>query len=87
MSQSVPEGVFEGFVREYGERAFQFAYRLTGNVEDAKDLVQDAFHRALRSWDRYDPSRPLDAWFFTILRHLYFDSRKRAGRRKTVHAL
>ena len=84
MSTDAPEGFFEEFVREYGERAFQFAYRLTGNVEESKDLVQDAFYRTLRSWDRYDPSRPLNGWYFTILRHLFLDGRKRYERRHKV---
>lgn len=71
-------------MRAYGERAFQFAYRLSGNIEEAKDLVQEAFRRLLDRWERYDPSQPLDAWFFTILRHLFLDGRKRYERRHAV---
>ena len=84
MNPSGPEVQFQRFVREYGERAFQFAYRLTGNIEEAKDLVQESFYRVLRSWDRYDRSRSLEAWFFTILRHAFLDGRKRYERRHAV---
>lgn len=81
MTQDGPGKQFEDFVRDYGERAYQFAYRLSGNVEEAKDLVSEAFFRALRSWEQYDKKRSLDAWFFTILRHLFLDGRKRYARR------
>ncbi|MFH1723568.1 MAG: RNA polymerase sigma factor [Elusimicrobiota bacterium] len=84
MEQSGAAERFEEFVRDYGERAFQFAYRLSGNVEEAKDLVQEAYYRVLRSWDRYDASRSLDAWFFRILRNVFLDSRKRYERRHAV---
>lgn len=72
---------YESFVREYGGKAFCIAYHLEGNVEEAKDLVQDAFCRLLKSWDRYDASRPLEGWFATILRNIFLDGRKRYDRR------
>lgn len=75
---------FERLVEEYGERAFQYAYRLTGNVDDAKDLVQEVFCRALRNWRGYDDSQPVENWFFTILRNLYLDGVRRLERRPTV---
>ncbi len=37
----------ENLVRDYGTRAFQFAYRLSGNTEEAKDCVQEAFYRVV----------------------------------------
>lgn len=84
MNPRESENSFEAFVRDYGERAFQFAYRLSGNVEEAKELVQEAYYRVLRSWQRYDQKRSLDAWFFTILRNVFLDGRKRYERRHAV---
>lgn len=82
--QSGKEASLEQLVQDYGDRAFQFAYRLSGNIDEAKDLVQEAFYRAARSWHRYDPARPFDAWFFTILRRLFLDSKKRYARKHVV---
>jgi RNA polymerase sigma-70 factor (ECF subfamily) len=84
MGKSPPGQRFEDFIREYGERAFQFAYRLSGNVEEAKDLVQEACRRALSRWHHFDEQRSLDAWFFTILRHLFLDGRRSAARRRNL---
>ena len=66
---------------DYSEKGYQFAYGLCGNGEEAKELVQEAFCRVFRSWDRYDPSHPLEAWFLSILRNVYVDSVKRYERR------
>lgn len=84
MNSSGSEAQFKRFVSEFGERAFHFAYRLTGNIEEAKDLVSESFYRVLRSWDRYDRSRSLAAWYCTILRHVFLDGRKRYERRYAV---
>ncbi len=84
MGQGEPGPRFERLIRDYGERAFQFAYRLSGNAEEAKDCVQEAFFRVLRSWEKYDETRSLDAWFFTILRHVFLDGRRRYERRMGV---
>jgi len=69
--------LLETFSREYGGRLLSFARRLCGDIDEAKELVQETFYRVLRAWDRYDPSQPLDAWSFTILRRVFFDTRKR----------
>jgi RNA polymerase sigma-70 factor (ECF subfamily) len=79
----VGQRVFEQFVQSQGERAYRFAYHLCGDPEEAKELVQEALCRVLRHWDRYDPGRPLESWFFTILRHVFLDGRRLASRRLT----
>ncbi len=84
MGQGEPGPRFERLIREYSERAFQFAYRLSHNPEEAKDCVQEAFFRVLRSWEKYDETRSLEAWFFTILRHVFLDGRRRYERRMGV---
>lgn len=80
MSAAPGAAGMERLVEDYGERAFQFAYRLTGNADDAKELVQEAFYKVLRNWEGYDRSQPLENWFFTILRHLFLDGLKRFER-------
>lgn len=73
--------MLESFIRDYSDKAYQFAFRLSGNAEEAKELVQEAFYRAINKWDQYDESQPLEAWFLTILRNLYYDGLKRYERR------
>jgi RNA polymerase sigma factor (sigma-70 family) len=54
------------------------AYR-TGNRADAEDLTQLTFERALRAWNRFDPSRSsAKTWLLTIARNLMIDEHRRA---------
>lgn len=76
--------MIEKFIEDYSDRAFQFAYSLCGSVEEAKELVQEAFFRVIRKWDQYDRSQPLESWFLTILRNVYYDSLKRYERKNGV---
>ena len=82
--EAVPGRRFEEFVRAYGNKAYQFAYRLCGNPEEAKEMAQEAFRRLLAHLDEHDPSKPFDAWFFRILRNVVIDEARRHERRKTV---
>ena len=71
-------------VRGCWSRAYQFACRLCGDENEAKDLVQEALYRVVREWERYDTSRPFDAWVFTILRNVFLDTRRRYERGHAV---
>jgi RNA polymerase sigma-70 factor (ECF subfamily) len=84
MSPERDQDQLERLVQEHSERGFQFAYGLCGNCEEAKELVQEAFYRVFRSWDRYDRAQPLESWFLTILRNVYVDSVRRSEHRYAV---
>lgn len=58
----------------------RFALSLTRDQHEADDLVQDAFLNAYRSWHQYQAGSECRAWLFTICRHQFFRSRKRAER-------
>ncbi|MCS7189978.1 MAG: sigma-70 family RNA polymerase sigma factor [Fimbriimonadales bacterium] len=75
---------FDELVYRYYQQAYNTAYRLTGNAADAEDLVQEAFLRAYRFFDRYDRSMPFMNWFARILTNLYIDEYRRRGRLRTV---
>jgi RNA polymerase sigma-70 factor (ECF subfamily) len=50
-----------------------FAYRV-GSRDDAEDLTQQTFERALRAWDRFDPHRAaVGTWLLAIARNLLID--------------
>ena len=53
------------------------ARRLTGNREDAEDLVQDTLERAYRNFGRFRPGTNMGAWLITILTRLAIDRRRR----------
>ncbi len=62
-----------------------FLYRLTGGDRAlAEDLTQEAFLRALRSIQQYQPSRPFKPWLYAIAVNVARDHFKRADVRYAV---
>ena len=57
---------FQELVSRYQHRLFGLCHRLLGRHHDAEDACQEAFLRAYRALDRYDPGRPFDRWLLTI---------------------
>jgi len=61
---------FESIVDEYQRRLYGFALRMTGNREDAEEIVQDAFVRAYRALSKMDETQRaelrLQPWLYTI---------------------
>jgi RNA polymerase sigma-70 factor, ECF subfamily len=57
-----------------------FAISLTGKVDQADDLVQEAILRGLSHLDSFTPGTDLQAWLFTILRNLFYTSLRKRRR-------
>ena len=55
---------------EHHAPLFRFAYRLTGSVADAEDIVQECFLELLRPACSYDPDRtPVRTYLFGVVRN------------------
>ena len=64
---------FEKLVRQHETSIFRLAYRLTGNHEDAEDLVQEALLEAYKAFSRFKAGTYFDRWLFRILRNTFID--------------
>lgn len=60
---------FGFLVKKYQNEAFSHAAAILGNIEDAKDAVQEAFLDAFRSLEKFDITRRFYPWLYTILRN------------------
>ena len=67
---------YDVLVRRHLARATMVARRLLGNTEDAEDLVQEAFIRALDRISTFDESRAFAPWFFRLLINTGINARK-----------
>lgn len=58
---------------------YNFAYRLTFEEDDAKDLVQDAFMKSYRFVESFQEGTNAKAWLFRILKNSFInDFRKKS---------
>jgi RNA polymerase sigma-70 factor (ECF subfamily) len=58
---------FDELVRRTHRDAFGLALRLTGDEEDARDVVQDAYLRAYRSIERFRGDARFSTWLYRIV--------------------
>ncbi len=55
------------------EVLYNYALRMTGNTEDAKDLLQETFLKAYRFWNKFEQGTNLRAWLFRIMKNTYIN--------------
>ena len=71
---------FEEEALALSDQVYRVARRLVGSREEAEDLVQEAYARAFRSWQQYQPGTNLRAWLLRILTNLNIDRGRRSQR-------
>jgi RNA polymerase sigma factor (sigma-70 family) len=61
-----------------------FAYRLTNNVEDAKDLIQETALRAYNNKEKFEVGTNFRAWVTTIMRNTFINIYRKKKNRNTT---
>ena len=78
MTGEVP--TWEAVARSHGRFLYNVAYRLTGNDDDAYDLVQEALLRVRKGLETYQPGS-MEAWLSRIVTNVFLDEVRRRRRR------
>jgi RNA polymerase sigma-70 factor (ECF subfamily) len=78
----------DALVRKYGERLYVHAYCILKDANEARDVVQEVFIKALREPRFFDLEFKMQAWLYRVTRNLCFnlvrDRRRRDGILATV---
>jgi RNA polymerase sigma-70 factor, ECF subfamily len=61
-----------------------FAYSLTLNSEEAQDLVQETFLKALRYREKFADATNLKAWLYTIMKNTFINSYRRSIKTRQI---
>jgi RNA polymerase sigma factor (sigma-70 family) len=61
-----------------------FALSLTHNSDDALDLLQDTYLKAITYREKFEDSTNLRAWLFTIMKNTFINSYRRAVKTKQI---
>jgi len=61
-----------------------FAYNLTKNGDDAKDLYQETAIRALVNKEKFRPGTNFKAWLFTIMKNIFINNYRKKVKANTI---
>ena len=73
---------FEELAMPLFDQLYNFAHWLAQDRDQAEDLVQETYAKALRGFASFQPGTNFRAWMYRILRNTFFTSR--TGRKITV---
>jgi RNA polymerase sigma factor (sigma-70 family) len=68
---------FEALVDQHYGSLYRFAYSLSGNADDASDLVQDTFQILMGRHEQITDTAKVKTWLSTTLYRLFIGRRKR----------
>lgn len=75
---------FESKLMSLQGNLLNFAYMLTSNRDNAYDLLQDTTLKALDNAGKYVDNTNFKGWVFTIMRNIFINNYRRAGRAATI---
>jgi RNA polymerase sigma-70 factor (ECF subfamily) len=74
------EAGFRALVSGHHDYVLRLCWRILGNREEALDVTQEVFIRAVRSVDRLDPQPSLRPWLRRVATNLSISASRHAGR-------
>ncbi len=83
-SQAGDRSAFDSLINKHSTRAYQYAFRLTRNAEEAADVVGDAFVRVHNALPNFKGQSAFTTWLYRILTNCYLDIRKKEKNRQTL---
>ena len=75
---------FDTKLQEYRGILHGFAYNLTKDYEDARDLFQETAYRAVKNKEKFRPGTNFKAWLFTIMKNIFINNYRRKVKINTV---
>ena len=64
---------FRALVEQHSRSVFRLAFRMTGNEQDAEDVVQEAFLRAYKQLGRFESRANFGTWLYRIVANCSVD--------------
>jgi RNA polymerase sigma-70 factor (ECF subfamily) len=64
------EQAWEALVHEHQQAVFRLAYLFTGDPDEAEDVTQETFIRAIHNIQKFDPARSFRPWVLSIAANL-----------------
>ncbi len=75
---------FRVLVERHSRSVFRLAYRMSGNEQDAEDLVQETFLRAYKQINKFDGRSAFSTWLYRICTNCSLDLLRSRKSRKEI---
>jgi RNA polymerase sigma factor (sigma-70 family) len=79
-SQEEKTAIFDGEFMPHIDSMYNFAFRLTFDEDDAKDLVQDTYMKAFRFINSFEQGTNAKAWLFRILKNSFINEYRKKSK-------
>ena len=83
-SQGGDRSAFNALVQKHHGRAYQYAYRLCRNSDEAQDIVVEAFLRVYNAIHNFKGQSSFITWLYRIMTNCYLDHKKRDKSKRNV---
>ncbi len=83
-AQSGDRTAFDDLVYKYEQRAYQYAYRLTGSSDEASDIVANSFVRVFNALPNFKGQAAFTTWLYRIITNCYLDAKKKQKNKQTI---
>jgi RNA polymerase sigma-70 factor (ECF subfamily) len=72
---------FRVLMERHGRAVHRLAFRMTGNEQDAEDVVQESFLRAYRNLEHFEARSQFGSWLYRIAANCAYDALRGRARR------
>lgn len=75
--------LYEDFEREavpHMDALYNFALKMTGDSDEADDLVQETYLKAFRFFDKFEKGTNCKAWLFRIMKNTYINKYRKESK-------
>ena len=71
---------FQKVMLPYSDMLYSYAYYLSGDEDDAGDLLQDTYLKAYRFYHKFEQGTNAKAWLYRIMKNTYINEYRRVKR-------
>lgn len=70
-------------INEHHQFLKQLALKLTKQMDDADDLIQETFYKAIKNREKYRAGTNLKGWLYTIMKNTFINNYRKKKNRNT----
>lgn len=76
----IREDIFTNETLMHDSALYNYAFKISGNVNDAQDLVQETYYKAYRHFNKFQSGTNCKAWMIKILKNTFINDYRKSKR-------